>query len=81
MRQTKTKTKMCKKWMKGVCTRKNCFYAHGKTSLRPVKESDYKKSMCKHTMRRERCPFGSKCFFAHSKKQLGMRHKTLRKRS
>jgi len=63
------KTKLCKAFADGLCTRgDDCVFAHGEVQLR-VTDGIYKTQMC-HFFERGRCLKGERCNHAHGPEDL-----------
>uniref|UniRef100_A0A7S3Y088 C3H1-type domain-containing protein n=1 Tax=Heterosigma akashiwo TaxID=2829 RepID=A0A7S3Y088_HETAK len=49
---------LCKFWLHGVCTDRNCSYEH---------HSRYSEvALCKFILKNKECPYGAKCMFRHN---------------
>lgn len=58
------KTKLCRKFLKGVCTDENCTRAHGESELR-ILDQFYKKKVCKYWQQQGSCIRGLECYFGN----------------
>uniref|UniRef100_A0A0G4FKF9 Integrase catalytic domain-containing protein n=1 Tax=Chromera velia CCMP2878 TaxID=1169474 RepID=A0A0G4FKF9_9ALVE len=62
------RTKLCKKWLRGLCTGPNCSFAHGAHELRETSEF-HKTRLCKHWAVGN-CVAGEACRHAHGEEDL-----------
>mmetsp|Transcript_13312 Transcript_13312/g.30354 ORF Transcript_13312/g.30354 Transcript_13312/m.30354 type:complete len:360 (-) Transcript_13312:205-1284(-) len=62
------KTRLCKAFQKGSCTKEDCSFAHGEEELRST-AMFYKKTLCFWNSR-GKCRSGNACRFAHSVEEL-----------
>eukprot|EP01062_Namystynia_karyoxenos_P063512 TRINITY_DN5630_c0_g1_i1.p1 TRINITY_DN5630_c0_g1~~TRINITY_DN5630_c0_g1_i1.p1 ORF type:complete len:1781 (+),score=177.66 TRINITY_DN5630_c0_g1_i1:98-5440(+) len=58
------KGELCSKWQRGLCSEKNCFYAHGRDEIK-------QKRPCTHWAESDppSCPFGDECWYTHGEKE------------
>ena len=67
------KTKICENYLKAQCSNQKCTFAHGIQELRPRDNLQYgihKYKMCSSVINGINCRFGTKCRYAHDKREL-----------